>query len=131
MSGLYLVDALALAYRSFFALMRTGMRAPDGRPTTAVFGFAHALLRVVETRGPSHMAIAHDAHGPTFRHELYPAYKAQRQPMPDDLRAQIPLVEELAAACGLPMVSIAGFEADDVMATYSRLAREAGDGNHG
>jgi DNA polymerase-1 len=126
MSGLYLVDALALAYRSFFALMRTGMRAPDGRPTTAVFGFAHALLRVVETRGPSHMAIAHDAHGPTFRHELYPAYKAQRQPMPDDLRAQIPLVEELAAACGLPMVSIAGFEADDVMATYSRLAREAG-----
>ena len=126
MSGLYLVDALALAYRSFFALMRTGMRAPDGRPTTAVFGFAHALLRVVETRGPSHMAIAHDAHGPTFRHEMYPAYKAQRQPMPDDLRAQIPLVEELAAACGLPMVSLSGFEADDVMATYSRLAREAG-----
>jgi len=126
MSGLYLVDAMALAYRSFFALLRTGMRAPDGRPTTAVFGFAHALLRVVETRGPSHMAIAHDVSGPTFRHEMYPAYKAQRQPMPDDLRAQIPLVEELAAACGLPVVSLPGFEADDVMATYSRLAREAG-----
>ena len=90
MSGLYLVDAMALAYRSFFALLRTGMRAPDGRPTTAVFGFAHALLRVVETRGPSHMAIAHDVSGPTFRHELYPAYKAQRQPMPDDLRARSP-----------------------------------------
>jgi len=126
MSGLYLVDAMALAYRSFFALLRTNMRAPDGRPTSAVFGFAQALLRVVESRGPSHMAIARDLSGPTFRHHLYPAYKAQRQPMPDDLRAQIPLVDELAAACGLPMVSLPEFEADDVMATYARVAKEAG-----
>ena len=126
MSGLYLVDAMALAYRSFFALLRTNMRAPDGRPTSAVFGFAQALLRVVESRGPSHMAIARDLSGPTFRHVLYPAYKAQRQPMPDDLRVQIPMVEELAAACGLPMVSLPEFEADDVMATYARLAKEAG-----
>jgi DNA polymerase-1 len=125
MSGLYLVDAMALAYRSFFALLRTNMRAPDGRPTSAVFGFAQALLRVVESRGPSHMAIARDLSGPTFRHRLYPAYKAQRQPMPDDLRVQIPLVEELAAACGLPMVSLAEYEADDVMATYARIAAEA------
>jgi DNA polymerase-1 len=126
MSGLYLVDAMALAYRSFFALMRTGMRAPDGRPTTAVHGFAFALLRVVESRGPSHMAIARDLPGPTFRHDLYPDYKAQRQPMPDDLRAQIPLVEELCAACGLPMVSLPGYEADDLMATYARIGAQAG-----
>ncbi|HXP91259.1 MAG TPA: DNA polymerase I [Fibrobacteria bacterium] len=126
MSGLYLVDAMALAYRSFFALLRTNMRAPDGRPTSAVFGFAQALLRVVESRGPSHMAIARDLSGPTFRHALYPAYKAQRQPMPDDLRVQIPMVDELAEACGLPMVSLPEFEADDVMATYARLAKEAG-----
>ena len=126
MQGLYIVDAMALAYRSFYALIRTGMKAPDGRPTTAVHGFAHALLRVVESRGPSHMAIARDLPGPTFRHDLYPQYKAQRQPMPDDLRSQIPLVEELCEACGLPMVSLPGFEADDLMATYARLARAAG-----
>lgn len=126
MSGLYLVDAMALAYRSFFALMRTGMRSPDGRPTTAVHGFAQALLRVVETRSPTHMAIARDLPGPTFRHDDYPLYKAQRQPMPDDLRAQIPLVEELAASCGLPLVSKERHEADDVMATYTRLAKAEG-----
>jgi len=126
MSGLYLVDAMALAYRSFYALMRTGMRAPDGTPTTAIYGFAQALLRVVETRKPSHMAIARDLPGPTFRHTMYPAYKAQRSPMPDDLRAQIPLVEKLAEACGLPILSRETFEADDIMATYARMARAEG-----
>ena len=126
MSGLYLVDAMALAYRSFYALMRTGMSAPDGTPTTAVYGFAQALLRVVETRSPSHMAIARDLSGPTFRHLLYPAYKAQRSPMPDDLRVQIPLVEKLADACGLPVLSRPSFEADDIMATYARLASGKG-----
>lgn len=126
MSGLYLVDAMALAYRSFYALMRTGMSAPDGTPTTAIYGFAQALLRVVETRRPTHMAIVRDLSGPTFRHRLYPAYKAQRSPMPDDLRAQIPLVEKLGDACGLPVLSRESFEADDLMATYARLARERG-----
>jgi DNA polymerase-1 len=126
MSGLYLVDAMALAYRSFYALMRTGMRAPDGTSTTAIYGFAQALLRVVETRKPTHMAIARDLPGPTFRHAMYPAYKAQRSPMPDDLKLQIPLVEKLASACGLPVLSAEGFEADDLMATYARLARAEG-----
>jgi len=126
MSGLYLVDAMALAYRSFYALMRTGMRAPDGTPTTAIYGFAQALLRVVETRKPTHMAIARDLPGPTFRHTMYAEYKAQRSPMPDDLRAQIPLVEKLAEACGLPILSRETFEADDIMATYARLARAEG-----
>jgi len=126
MSGLYLVDAMALAYRSFYALMRTGMRAPDGTPTTAIYGFAQALLRVVETRRPAHMAIVRDLPGPTFRHAMYPAYKAQRSPMPDDLKLQIPLVEQLASACGLPVLSAEGFEADDLMATYARLARAEG-----
>ena len=126
MSGLYLVDAMALAYRSFFALMRTGMRAPDGTPTAAIYGFAQAVLRVVETRKPTHMAIVRDLPGPTFRHLMYPAYKAQRSPMPDDLRAQIPLVEKLAESFGLPILSRETFEADDLMATYARLARAEG-----
>ncbi|MCB9495914.1 MAG: DNA polymerase I [Fibrobacteria bacterium] len=126
MSGLYLVDAMALAYRSFYALMRTGMRAPDGTPTAAIYGFAQALLRVVESRDPSHMAIVRDLPVPTFRHEMYPAYKAQRSPMPDDLRAQIPLVERLAEACGLPVLAREGFEADDLMATYAKMASGQG-----
>ncbi len=126
MSGLYLVDAMALAYRSFYALMRTDMRSPQGNPTTAIYGFAQALIRVAETREASHMAIVRDLPGPTFRHKLYPAYKAQRQPMPDALKEQIPWVDKLAEACGLPILSLPEFEADDLMATYARMGREAG-----
>lgn len=126
MSGLYLVDAMALAYRSFYALLRTDMRSPEGKPTTAIYGFAQALIRVAETRDVSHMAIVRDLPGPTFRHKLYDAYKAQRQPMPDDLREQIPWVERLAEACGLPILSMEEYEADDLMATYAKIGREAG-----
>ncbi|MEK7393197.1 MAG: 5'-3' exonuclease H3TH domain-containing protein, partial [Fibrobacterota bacterium] len=125
MSGLYLVDAMALAYRSFYALLRTDMRSPEGNPTTAIFGFAQALIRVAETRDVSHMAIVRDLPGPTFRHKLYDAYKAQRQPMPDALKEQIPWVEKLAEACGLPILSLPEYEADDLMATYARVGREA------
>ena len=126
MSGLYLVDAMALAYRSFYALLRTDMRSPSGLPTTAIYGFAQALVRVAETREVSHMAIVRDLPGPTFRHRMYPAYKAQRQPMPDALKEQIPWVERLAEACGLPVLSREEFEADDLMATYARMAAAEG-----
>lgn len=126
MSGLYLVDAMALAYRSFYALLRTDMRAPSGLPTTAVYGFAQALIRVAETRDVSHMAIVRDLPGPTFRHKMYPEYKAQRQPMPDALKEQIPWVEKLADACGLPVVSLPEYEADDLMATYAKIASAEG-----
>jgi len=126
MKGLYLVDAMALAYRSFFALMSARLRGPQGEPTSAVYGFAQALLRVADTRDPSHFAVVRDLKGPTFRHEMYPAYKAQRQPMPDDLVAQLPLLEELVAACGLPLLSKERHEADDVMATYAVMAKAQG-----
>lgn len=126
MPGLYVVDAMALAYRSFFALMSARLRGPQGEPTSAVYGFAQALVRVAETREVSHFAVARDLKGPTFRHEMYPEYKAQRQPMPDDLVAQLPLLDELIAACGLPQVSKVGYEADDVMATYALLGKREG-----
>ena len=126
MSGLYLVDAMALAYRSFYALLRTDMRSPGGLPTTAIYGFAQALIRVAESREVSHMAIVRDLPGPTFRHKMYPEYKAQRQPMPDALKEQIPWVERLADACGLPVLSKPEFEADDLMATYAKVASAAG-----
>jgi len=126
MSGLYLVDAMALAYRSFFALMTARLRGPSGEPLSAVYGFAQALLRVADTRQPSHFAVVRDLKGPTFRHDLYDAYKAQRQPMPDDLVAQLPLLEELVAACGLPLLSKERYEADDLMATYAVMAKKIG-----
>ena len=126
MAGVYLVDAMALAYRSFFALLSARLRGPSGEPTSAVYGFAQALLRVAETREPGHFAVVRDLKGPTFRHEMYPAYKAQRQPMPDDLVAQLPLLEELVAACGLPLLDREGFEADDVMASMTRKAVREG-----
>ncbi len=122
MPGLYLVDAMALAYRSFFALMKARMRGPEGEPTSAVYGFAQALLRVAEERQPDYFVVVRDLRAPTFRHRLYPEYKAQRQPMPDDLVAQLPLLEELVHACGLPLLDREGFEADDVMASLTRKA---------
>jgi DNA polymerase-1 len=125
MKGLYLVDAMALAYRSFFALMSARLRGPQGEPVSAVYGFAQALLRVAETREPSHFAVARDLKGPTFRHEMYEAYKAQRQPMPDDLVTQLPMLDALVAACGLPLLSKERHEADDVMATYAVMGKAA------
>ena len=119
-----LLDGYSLMYRAFHAL-QTPMSAPDGTPTNAVHGFVMMLLKVVEEERPDAMAVAFDVHAPTLRAQRYDAYKATRKPMPDELRAQDPIIRELVGLMGLPILELAGYEADDILGTVSaRCERE-------
>ena len=125
-TALYLLDGYSLIYRTYFAFMRNPLRNPDGKNISAVFGFFRTLLSILQTRRPSHFAVALDSKTPTFRHEKYPEYKATREKAPDDLRDQIPVIEEVLAALNVPMLRIDGMEADDIMATLATQCRADG-----
>jgi DNA polymerase-1 len=115
-----LVDGTNTLYRAFFAL--PSLRAPDGTPTNAALGFVNMLVKVVREETPDHLIVVFDKRGKTFRHELYAEYKAGRDAQPEDLSAQIPIVRELIDAYRFPVLEVAGFEADDVIATLVERA---------
>ena len=115
---LCLVDGSSYLYRAFHAL--PSLTDSQGRPTGAVFGVANMLRRLIEAEQPDHMAVVFDAPGKNFRHEMYEEYKANRPPMPDDLRCQIEPLYELIDAMGLQRLAVEGVEADDVIATLAR-----------
>lgn len=119
---LVLVDGSSYLYRAFHAL--PPLTNSRGEPTGAVYGVANMLRKLIKDYGPEHMAVVFDAKGKTFRDELYPQYKANRPPMPDELKAQVEPLHALIRAMGLPILSVPGVEADDVIGT---LAREAVD----
>src|SRR5262245_16571778 len=119
---LYIVDAHSLIFQVFHAIPE--MSAPDGRPTNAVFGFTRDLLRLIEEKKADYLICAFDPPGRTFRDDLYPAYKANRSPMPDNLRPQIDMIREVVLAMGIPLIELDGFEADDVVATLARQATD-------
>ncbi|NBD95593.1 MAG: DNA polymerase I [Gammaproteobacteria bacterium] len=121
---LCLVDGSSYLYRAFHAL--PSLTSGDGQPTGAIFGVANMVRRMLEHYQPDHVAVVFDAPGKTFRHETYTDYKANRPPMPDELRSQIEPLHELIDAMGLPRLVIEGVEADDVIATLARRARESG-----
>jgi DNA polymerase I len=123
-SPLYLVDGTAYIFRAFHAIQHLSNR--QGVPTNAVYGVTRMLLRLLEDERPERLAMVFDVGGPTFRHARFGEYKANRPPLPDDFRVQIPLVRRAVAALALPVVERAGFEADDVIATLAARAREAG-----
>ena len=118
------VDTLSRVYQLFHALPE--MSAPDGTPVSAVFGLTRDLLDITAKRRPDYLFFAMDAPGPTFRHEKFAAYKANRAEMPADLVPQIPLVRRLVAACGVPLLERPGFEADDLLATLATRTTAAG-----
>ena len=122
--GLLLVDAYGLIYRAFHAL--PPLMNSRGVLTNAAFGFASILLRTIADVAPERAIVAFDAPGPTYRHERFPAYKAQRPPMPEELRGQISIVREIVAALGFPLVEINGYEADDVIGTLAHKGVAAG-----
>ena len=121
---LCLVDGSSYLYRAFHAL--PSLTDSQGRPTGAVFGVANMLRRLIQTRDPQRMAVIFDAPGKNFRHELYEDYKANRPPMPEELRAQIEPLMELIDAMGIQRLTIDGVEADDVIATLARKAGSQG-----
>ena len=121
---LFLIDGSAFAYRSFFAIR--GLTDSRGRPTNAVFGFARMLTKLLRENDPDYLAVVFDAPGKTFREALYPDYKANRQETPEDLVAQMPLIDAVVEAFSLPLLRMPGVEADDVMGTLARSATAAG-----
>lgn len=120
-----ILDGYSLMYRAFHAL-QTPMNAPDGTPTNAVHGFVMMLLKVIEDERPDSLAVAFDMHAPTFRAKLYDGYKATRKPMPDELRAQDPVIRELVGEMGIPILEVEGYEADDILGTVSLYCERGG-----
>jgi DNA polymerase-1 len=121
---LVLVDGSSYLYRAFFGL--PPLTSPDGEPTGAIYGVANMLKRLMAEHSPEHVAVVFDASGKTFRDELFEDYKANRPPMPDDLRAQVEPLNELVQALGFPMLQIGGVEADDVIGTLAKRGAELG-----
>lgn len=121
---IYLIDGSAYIYRAYHATK--GLSNSKGFPTGAVFGFTNMIIKTLRDKSPKNIAMVFDAKGPTFRHEKYPEYKANRPAMPDDLGEQIPKIHELVDAYGLPSLSVQGFEADDVIATLTHQALSKG-----
>ena len=120
---LILVDGSSYLFRAFHALPPLTNKA--GEPTGAMLGVINMLRRLLDTYKPKEMGVIFDAKGKTFRNEMYAEYKATRPPMPDDLRAQIEPLHEMIRAMGLPLISVAGVEADDVIGTLAKQATEA------
>ena len=120
-----LLDGYSLMYRAFHAL-QSPMSAPDGTPTNAVHGFVMMLLKVIQEERPDAMAVAFDMHAPTFRAKLFDGYKATRKPMPDELRAQDPIIREMISLMGIPILECEGYEADDILGTISAFCEDSG-----
>src|SRR5437764_1470535 len=120
---LYLVDAHSLIFQVFHAIR--GMSSPTGVPTNAVFGFVRDML-YLRSLHPDYLVCAFDRAEPTFRTAIYPDYKAHRPPPPDDLQLQIPLIQRAMEPLRIPVLSVAGYEADDVMATVAKHAAARG-----
>ncbi len=122
--ALYLVDGYSLIYRSYFAFIGRPLTNPQGRNSSAVFGFFRSLFQLLTARRPAYLAVAMDSTTPTFRHERYPEYKANREQAPQDLHAQVPVIEEILAALRIPCLRRDGYEADDLLATLAAKCRK-------
>ncbi len=123
---LFLIDGAALAYRTYFAFARNPLVNSRGEQVSVIFGFSRILLNLLDQEKPDLFAVVFDSPEPTFRHEIYTEYKAQRQRMPDDMAEQLPRLEQLMGALDLPFIRKPGYEADDIMGTLARAAAASG-----
>lgn len=126
MKKLFLLDAYALIYRAYYGLIRTPIINSKKQNTSAVFGFVKTLQEIVEKEQPTHIAVAFDPKGKTFRHEIYPQYKAQREETPEDIRWSVPVIKEVIKAMNIAILEVPGFEADDVIGTVAWQAADQG-----
>ncbi|MCX5861257.1 MAG: DNA polymerase I [Desulfomonile sp.] len=122
--SIYLIDGSSYIHRAYHAV--GGLSNSKGFPTGAVFGFTNMIVKALKDKAPKRIAVIYDSKGTNFRHDMYPAYKANRPAMPEDLRQQVPKIHEIVEAYRLPSVSLPGFEADDIIATLTRQARLKG-----
>ncbi len=125
---LFLLDAYALIFRAYHAMKYSaGLRNSDGQmDTSAIFGFVNTLLDVLHKENPTHIAVCFDPAGKTFRHEMYPEYKAGREATPEDIKVAVPYIKEIIRALRIPIMEVEGFEADDVIGTLAVMSRDRG-----
>jgi DNA polymerase-1 len=123
---LFLIDAYALIYRSYYAFIKNPRVNSKGMNVSAIFGFINSLEEVLKRERPTHIAVGFDPPGPTFRHEAYEAYKAQREHTPEDIRAAVPYIREIVRAYRIPILETPGYEADDVIGTIAKQAEKEG-----
>ena len=121
-----LIDAYAMIYRAYYAFIRTPRMNSRGENTSAIFGFCVTLDDLLKRVKPTHVGVAFDPHGPTFRHEAYEQYKAQREETPEDIRRAVPIIKDILTAMNIPILEVQGFEADDVIGTLSHKAAAEG-----
>ena len=121
---LFLLDGSSYIYRAYFAIRH--LSSPKGFPTNALYGFTQMLLKVMKDHAPAHVAVIFDAGKHTFRNELFPAYKATRATMPEDLAQQIEPIKQMVRAFNIPALQLPGFEADDIIGTMARQCEAQG-----
>jgi len=130
MEKLFLLDAYALIYRSYFAFIKNPRINSKGFNTSPIVGFMNTLNEVMTKEKPQYLGVAFDPSGPTFRHEAYKEYKAQREETPEDIRAAVPIIKDILKAMRIPILVIDGYEADDVIGTLAKQADEMGENEH-
>ena len=126
MEKLFLLDAYALIYRAYYAFIKNPRINSKGMNTSAIFGFVNTLADVLKRQQPTHLGVAFDPAGPTFRHEAYEQYKAQREETPEAIRLSVPIIKEIIAAYRIPILEVSGYEADDVIGTLATTAGAQG-----
>ncbi len=126
MKKLFLIDAYAIIYRAYYAFIRAPRVNSKGLNTSAIYGFVNTLEDVLKREKPTHIAVAFDPKGKTFRHEAYDLYKAQRESTPEDIRLAVPIIKKIVQAYNIPVLEVPGFEADDVIGTMAKKAEIAG-----
>ncbi len=126
MEKLFLLDAYALIYRSYYAFIKSPRINSKGLNTSAIMGFLNTLQEVLSKEQPTHLGVAFDPHGPTFRSEAYPAYKAQREATPEDIKQSVPIIKQILKAWNIPILEAEGYEADDVIGTLATQAGQQG-----
>jgi len=119
---LFLLDAYALIYRSYYAFIKNPRIDSKGRNTSAIFGFINTLEEVLRKEKPTHIVVAFDPEGPTFRHTEYEAYKAQRESTPEVIKLSIPIIKDIIKAYNIPVIEVPNYEADDVIGTIAKRA---------
>ncbi len=124
--SLFLLDAMALIYRAHFAFSKNPRINSKGLNTGAPFGFTNSLYEIIEKRKPTHIAVAFDMSGPTFRHEQFPEYKANREETPEDIKIGTPIVKDIVRAFNIPVLELQGYEADDIIGTFAKKASKEG-----
>lgn len=126
MDKLFLLDAYALIYRAYYAFIKNPRINSKGQNTSAIMGFVNTLHEVITKEKPTHLGVAFDPAGPTFRHEAFPEYKAQRDACPEDIKMSVPIIKDILKAFHIPVLEVGGFEADDVIGTLATKAGATG-----